>query len=408
MPVSNGGFELGTLGKPTSWTLATAGADREYVEFAHLPHRVGYEDFNEYWPLDIYAVWHLNEASGTFVEDSSGNERDGTTQNMEDGDWVTGKMNNGLQFGGTDEGVDCGTIAPFERTDKFSLACWFNHDDVSGGYDLLGKWDGSKGYLVFLTSAKRVGVYLKGSTGIIDVASTSTGLVEDWHHLVVTYNGSSTAAGVHIYIDGVDETLLVATDNLTTSILNTSDFQLGDCGSAFNAMEGILDEVRIYDRELTSDEVDDQWNLGNGTEYIPTWSFKTSYSGYYVDLGLAIFEEGTSQEDHEDFEEGWGTFLITVFEGVYASFDTTPEEYEDFEDDWGAYWWTLTSIDWLTFDKSIDPQDFEDFEDGFGIGTQELKLSLGSLDISLAEFETDSVPNEWESFEDSGWTVLSL
>lgn len=230
----------------------------------------------------VYARWHMNESSGSNVPDSSGNGRNGTTQNMEDGDWVAAKLNNGLQFDGVNERVDCGTIAGFERTDAFSLECWFNHNDVAGGRDLMGKWDGTSGYLIYLTAAKRVGVYIKGPTGIIDVASTTTGLHSAWHHLVITYDGSSEAAGLHMYIDSSDETLVVTTDTLASSILNSSQFQLADCGSVWDPMSGILDEVLIWTKELSPAEVSYRYNGGSGREIDPYWS---DGPGVYRTLG---------------------------------------------------------------------------------------------------------------------------
>lgn len=41
---------------------------------------------------NLLAVWNMDESSGTNVSDSSGNGNNGTTQNMEDADWVTGKI----------------------------------------------------------------------------------------------------------------------------------------------------------------------------------------------------------------------------------------------------------------------------------------------------------------------------
>jgi hypothetical protein len=56
-------------------------------------------DKNNTWPTDggtigdtLQALWHLDESSGTNVPDASDNTNTGTTQNMEDIDWVTGKV----------------------------------------------------------------------------------------------------------------------------------------------------------------------------------------------------------------------------------------------------------------------------------------------------------------------------
>ena len=48
--------------------------------------------------IDPYLWWHLNEASGTNAADASTHGRNGTTVNMEDGDWIAGNLNNCLSF----------------------------------------------------------------------------------------------------------------------------------------------------------------------------------------------------------------------------------------------------------------------------------------------------------------------
>ena len=66
----------------------------------------------------------MNETTGTNVPDISGNTNDGTTQNMDDTNWVSGKLNNGLFFDGVNEYVDCGTTGNFDSTDPFSIEQW--------------------------------------------------------------------------------------------------------------------------------------------------------------------------------------------------------------------------------------------------------------------------------------------
>ena len=58
-----------------------------------------------------YAMWHMNETSGNTVYDSSGNGINGNRTNMEDSDWVAGKINNSLQFDGVNEYVFEGHVS---------------------------------------------------------------------------------------------------------------------------------------------------------------------------------------------------------------------------------------------------------------------------------------------------------
>ena len=220
----------------------------------------------------IYAQYHLNESSGTNVDDASPNNRDGTTINMEDSDWVAGKLNNCLQFDGTNEYVNCGDIGNFERTDPFSLECWIKTTDA-GNACLLTKalWDGStyRGYILTL-SAGKLRVYLVHDTGAnewIDIITNVTVNDNTYKHVVVTYDGSSLASGLTIYVNNVSQVVVVNRDLLgSNTILTTANFQISGRGGANELFEGQIDEVVVYDKELSVAEVAARYNSGSGTE----------------------------------------------------------------------------------------------------------------------------------------------
>ncbi|KKT58929.1 MAG: protease Do, partial [Parcubacteria group bacterium GW2011_GWC1_45_13] len=85
-----------------------------------------------------------------------------------------------------------------------------------------------------------------------------------WHHYTVTYDGSSFASGIKIYEDGISLALNVASDSLTGSILNNVNVEIGDRDSGASSLNypGLIDEVRIYNRALSGDEIKRLYNLG--------------------------------------------------------------------------------------------------------------------------------------------------
>ena len=58
------------------------------------------------------------------------------------------------------------------------------------------------------------------------VTSTSQIPLNQWVHLTLTYDGSSSASGVNMYLNGVPETIIIVNNNLDASTLNTTDFQI--------------------------------------------------------------------------------------------------------------------------------------------------------------------------------------
>ncbi len=219
---------------------------------------------------NIYAHYHLNEATGETVIDSSGNGRDGTPINNPAS--VVGKLNNCLSFNGNNQYVNCGDIANFERTDAFSLECWLKTTDTGTGCILTKSvWDGStyRGYILTINAGK-IRFYLVSDIGTgkwIYVTTNNSFNDGTDKHIVVTYNGSSLASGINIYVNNVNQSLTVNVNALgANTIVNTANFQISGRGGENELYEEQIDEVVIYDKELTQAEVTQRYNSGNGTE----------------------------------------------------------------------------------------------------------------------------------------------
>jgi len=75
-----------------------------------------------------------------------------------------------------------------------------------------------------------------------------------WRHVFVSYDGSSKAAGIRIYLDGVAQELEVVNDTLTGTIQNDVALKIAS-REASGAFDGALDEARIYSRELGHEDV---------------------------------------------------------------------------------------------------------------------------------------------------------
>lgn len=64
---------------------------------------------------------------------------------------------------------------------------------------------------------------------LVSYASPGGKLVNDdnWHHVVVTYDGSSTAAGLNLYIDGEQQAVTRPVDNLTATVIPGVNWRIG-------------------------------------------------------------------------------------------------------------------------------------------------------------------------------------
>lgn len=102
-------------------------------------------------------------------------------------------------------------------------------------------------FYLFHTSSTYIGVHT--APGALTAGAAN--------HVVITYDGSETAAGVSIYVDGALVTGTVAHDNLSGSTASTSAVGLG-----INPFAGAIGEVLIFNRVLSATDVLNLYNHG--------------------------------------------------------------------------------------------------------------------------------------------------
>ncbi len=214
---------------------------------------------------NVYAHYHLNEATGATIIDSSVNGRNGTPVNSPVS--VAGKLNNCLSFNGSNQYVNCGDIAHFERTQPFSIEMWIRYtstatEGVMGNLLLSGT---GRGWQFYTTSGK-LGFQLRGGSTGNAISITISVIINDdnWHHVIFTYNGSSLASGIKCYVDGVSKFITIIKNSLSASIVSSQPLSLGQVNGLYTASS--IDEAVIYGKELTQVEVTQRYNSGNGTE----------------------------------------------------------------------------------------------------------------------------------------------
>ena len=161
-------------------------------------------------------------------------------------------------------------FAFFERTEPFSVSIWFFLEDQGIEGPLFSKsagiFNGNRGYECMLNADGTIGVSLNHvfpdqSIALETLDSVSSGR---WYHLVMTYDGSSKARGLRVFIDGRPARSRITADNLERSILHAGNGSNwgGDgklrIGSRFEeTIENVLvDEFRVYERRLTDFEVE--------------------------------------------------------------------------------------------------------------------------------------------------------
>lgn len=203
------------------------------------------------------AIAHLplNENKGNSVGDLIDSKRKGTIKGP--AKWAPSKADVGLKLEGKTY-VDLGNVGDFERTEGFSYGCWVKADKNPAGAIIARMDDTNKhrGYDLFF-SGKRIAVHIihEWPGNAIKVTMKEDFKPDEWHHVFATYDGSSKAKGIKIYVDGKEREWNIEQNALSKTIKTDKPLYIGSRhpGSKLKAQ---IDDVRIFNRELTSAEVE--------------------------------------------------------------------------------------------------------------------------------------------------------
>lgn len=175
--------------------------------------------------LGLVGYWSFNEGTSTVATDFSGNGHHGTLSGATSPAWVSGKRATALDFDGSSSYVAVGDVGTVR-----SVSFWVYADDVTTRkiMNMNGtaqiELDGSS--QVTATGFTSPTVYVNGS-------SASSVLDTGWHFVTVT-----TGSGV-----------------------SASTVDIGRVASGY--FDGRIDEVRVYNRVLSADEIDALYRSGS-------------------------------------------------------------------------------------------------------------------------------------------------
>jgi len=168
---------------------------------------------------------------------------------------------------GIDDFVTMGDTLDFERTSVFSISAWVKRDGAGAGFAVVSKMESSgnyRGYLLYIDSTNVVKFVLRSQnspTSRLVVDGTSTITNTNWHHITMTYDGTSSTSGVKIYIDGVSDTVNTS-GTLSATTLNSSPFNIGARDSNSLFANATIDEVSVFNSELSASDITTIYNSG--------------------------------------------------------------------------------------------------------------------------------------------------
>ncbi|MFC1794239.1 LamG domain-containing protein, partial [Planctomycetota bacterium] len=371
--------------------------------------------------------WSFEEGSGSTTDDSSVNSHHGTLLGTPE--WVVGPDGFGGALAFNPDvcvGVDCGIFDPTNGTGQFTVALW-------------AYWDGTGDFMHFLTKSAgwgadtmmfqielwgaitnpaeidRVGLSYHGNISSYTSSSGSTPFSimpkNEWVHLAFTFDGSYAV----VYLNGVDEVgpkaFSIGPDVDAPVLIGVSDSAGG------RTFHGSLDEVRIYDRPLSEQEIQTVMAGGeiqSGAAALPkpgnraievsqeaelSWMAGDSAVTHDVYLGT-VFDDVNdagrdndpngvlvSQNQDETTYEPPG--LLEFGQNYYWRVD----EFNDLDPNspWKSDVWSFTIINYFTVDDFEDYNDyppddiFSTWKDGYGIDENGALVGYDAPDINAGE-----------------------
>jgi chitodextrinase len=275
----NGAHTLTTIATDTfNNNTASAGAVVTVNNTTGLPPTQG-----------LIGYWNFDEGAGSTAYDTSGSGYNATVNGAT---WTAGKINSALSFDGTND-----VVTPnIALGNAFSISVWVNpavtpqmvysriaETRYDGGLYVGTDSTGTR-YQIIVNN----GFGSTGSCGALFGCAEGGTVTSGWHLVTATFDG----AAANLYVDNA----LVASDTFTAPGSTDYPLYIGQYyGGSGDGWSGAVDEVRLYNRALTNDEVIAIYNYIGPTGLPPTqglighWNFDeevgstaydTSGSGY--------------------------------------------------------------------------------------------------------------------------------
>jgi mono/diheme cytochrome c family protein len=153
-----------------------------------------------------------------------------------------------------------GDVASFERTNSFSYGLWVRMSAPGNFGPLLARMDETNAFRGWDLSqiGKKLSVHLVNKWPDDSVrVETRDEVIKPgvFQHVFVTYDGSSKAKGIKIYVDGAEVPLKTDKDQLKSSLLTHTPLRIGKRSGSQELEDGRIQDVRVYDRKLSGKEV---------------------------------------------------------------------------------------------------------------------------------------------------------
>ncbi len=236
--------------------------------------------------------WKLNDTDADTIVDDTRGLQAGVAEHNVSTYTTTGKPGMGLELGfdfnTATRGVTVANNAAYNfgnaggtADSPFSLAAWVKWDGTGGDRYIVSKWDSNdvtkREWRLNLQNG-RPSFWLSDTVGDHAFLYADDAIsADEWHFIVATYDGneSSPETGMIIYIDNVAVAQAAGNNSYSAMKDTTQKVFIGAqnaSGAVSARFTGLIDNVIIFDIELSTSQISNLWNNGAGTESLSTTS----------------------------------------------------------------------------------------------------------------------------------------
>ena len=237
---------------------------KQIVEDMNAGHPVGGSPVGSqlgYWKFDEGADNTCSSGVNDVCNSGNvGSALDGTKTNAT---WsMNGKFGKAINFDGNGDYVDIPDNNSVDLTNSFTISLWLKPSDLTQTNRYLISKRNDAGTdnsysIIWEYVDNQVEFYSGSYTG--SNPRTGSGITisdTNWHQIIYSYDGTTWAG----YLDGINKFSTARTFSLTTSSI---DLLIGTFNASGFYFNGLIDEVKIYNSALTSDEIKLDYNHGS-------------------------------------------------------------------------------------------------------------------------------------------------
>jgi hypothetical protein len=183
-----------------------------------------------------------------------------------------GKIGQALEFDGGDDMVDASSPSTLDDIRPITVSLWAYPQTAGEGNsarlvakDLDGATVNRWQFKIDNTGSPHLMVlsFEKDETTDLERFSDN-GFVtlNEWQHFVMTWDGSTNASNAHLYRNGIEATYQQTQNADSINSDGAHPLIIGNSQNGIRTMDGFLDDVRIYNRALSLDEVKRLYQMG--------------------------------------------------------------------------------------------------------------------------------------------------